>query len=141
VPSNSPPPAGSGSGFGGTLKAKWGPLPVWGWLAIVTILGLAYYLYAQHKAGTTTSSASGAAQVPEIVNQFQMPGTTPPDEPKHKKKKDPDEEQDKDKHKDDDDADDPDKKKRHHTSPDRRPDRDRKPDRDRHHRPHPATRH
>jgi hypothetical protein len=40
----------------GTIKSKFGPLPVWGWLALVTVILLAYYLYEQHKKGAASST-------------------------------------------------------------------------------------
>jgi hypothetical protein len=60
------------------LRTKWGPLEVWVWLALVTALGLGYYLYERHKNGaaaTPASSASGASDTaPEVV--VQAGGTT-----------------------------------------------------------------
>lgn len=53
-------------GFLGTLKAKWGPLPVWGWLALVTVVLLGYWLYEQHKAGSSTNTN---APTPASVGQ------------------------------------------------------------------------
>jgi len=68
------------------LRAKAGPFAVWLWLVIITIAGLAYYLYEQHKnaaSGTTaagTNTPEGYAQVPETVNQTDItfaPPTAP----------------------------------------------------------------
>lgn len=61
-------PQASG-GFTGTLKSKWGPLPVWGWLALVTVLLLGYWLWTQHKSGAATSSSGNAANGPGAVGQ------------------------------------------------------------------------
>jgi hypothetical protein len=87
--------SGSSGGFAGTLKAKWGPLPVWGWLGIVTIALLGWYLWQQHQAG----AAGTPAQQPTpsdvgqpgvvVINQDgpegqTTPPTAPPPEPKHK---------------------------------------------------------
>jgi hypothetical protein len=47
-----------------TLRQKFGPLPVWGWLALVTAILLGYWLYEQHKNASTASSdltSSGTA--------------------------------------------------------------------------------
>jgi hypothetical protein len=53
----------------GTLKAKWGPLPVWGWLAAITVILLAYYLYEQHKAATTGTGTTPSNLTPSQVGQ------------------------------------------------------------------------
>ena len=63
-------PNDSGGGFLGTLKAKWGPLPVWGWLALVTVILLGYWLYEQHKnasTASTTANGPGAVGQPGVV--------------------------------------------------------------------------
>ena len=95
---------------GNLLSQKWGPLPVWGWLAIVTFIGLLYYFYAKSKANSATAT-TGTAQIPEQVIQNVMPtqtvpapGATPPPAPKPEGK-------------DDDDADDKDAKKHPHKRP------------------------
>jgi LysM repeat protein len=86
-------PETSGGGGGGVLTRKVGPLAVWAWLAIVTVLGAGYYLYAKAKSGGsgTAASTSGtgsetpAGDVPDYVSQttINLPqpvstGTTPP---------------------------------------------------------------
>lgn len=73
------------SSGGNLLTRKAGPLPTWGWLAIITVAGLGYYLW--HKSHTTTaataaSTAPGqtsASNVPDYVfqNYNQIPPTTP----------------------------------------------------------------
>lgn len=85
-------PASSG-GLGGTLKSKWGPLPVWGWLAAITVVLLGWYLYEQHKnptaASTTAAPNPADAGQPGVVviNQDDAgetpapPATTPPTTP------------------------------------------------------------
>lgn len=82
--------AGGSGGFLGALKAKIGPLPTWAWLGIITVLGLAYYLFEQHKAGSASTTATpdttqGDASVPETVNQVTVnnppPATVPPTAP------------------------------------------------------------
>lgn len=69
------------------MKEKLGPLPLWAWLAIVTVLGLAYYLYEQHVAGSSSSTSSTGNLVPQsgipqfvIQNQYptQVTGPAPP---------------------------------------------------------------
>jgi hypothetical protein len=50
------------------LRQRLGPLETWVWLAILTGLALAYYLYAKHKAGSS-SSASSAPATPSDVGQ------------------------------------------------------------------------
>jgi hypothetical protein len=86
-------PGGGGGGLAANLKAKFGPLPVWGWLGVITVVLLGYWLYEQHKnAGQTTAADNqSAAQVGQpgvvVINQDE-PGTpapqggTPPPEPK-----------------------------------------------------------
>lgn len=81
-------PNDSGGGFLGTLKQKFGPLPVWGWLALVTVILLGYWLYEQHKnAGAATPAANGPGAVGQpgvvVINQS-APDTdtaTPPPPP------------------------------------------------------------
>lgn len=63
------------------LKDKLGPLPLWGWLAVVTILGLAYYLYEQHKNASASSSTSSSDLTPESdIPQFVIQNTFPTDD-------------------------------------------------------------
>jgi hypothetical protein len=63
--------AAGGGGIGGTLKSKMGPFPVWVWLAIITIAGLAYYLYEQHKQGSAAQQPQGSTAAPEVVVENQ----------------------------------------------------------------------
>ena len=75
--SGQPPGGSSGrSSSGGItgLTSKIGPLPVWGWLAVATILAVVWYLYQKNNA--TTSSGSGTSSdttssslIPQFVNQ------------------------------------------------------------------------
>lgn len=85
----------SSGGFSGTLKSKWGPLPVWGWLALVTAVLLGYWLYTQHKSGgasSTGSTANGPGAVGQpgvvVINQDE-PGDTDEDTEPAKGKKPP----------------------------------------------------
>lgn len=84
---------GGGGGLGGTLKAKLGPWPVWIWLALITAVALAWWLYEQHKAGSTASTTTPSDLTPADVGQPGVvvinqdgtgttTGTTPPPEPK-----------------------------------------------------------
>ena len=80
-----------GRGLGGTLKSKMGPLPLWGWLAIMTAVALAYYLWQAHKNAqqAPTPAAAGAPGV-TVINQGDLPPTSPPPEPPKPKGKDDD---------------------------------------------------
>lgn len=84
--------AAPSGGLGGTLKAKFGPLPVWAWLGIITVALLGYWLYEQHKNATSTEQPQAQTAAPEVVVENQegpypsgSGGSTPP--PKKKKKK------------------------------------------------------
>lgn len=82
-------------GGGNMLTRKLGPLPTWGWLAIVTVLFAAYYLYQKHKQASSASQGSGAspttgeAFVPEFVinNDEEPPGGPPAKRPPQPKPK------------------------------------------------------
>lgn len=79
-------PAGQsqqGRGLGGTLKSKMGPLPLWGWLAIMTVIAVAYYLYAKNKSAQQPAQPAAGAPGVTVINQG-TPPTSPPPEPKHK---------------------------------------------------------
>ena len=76
-----------GGGGGNVLTNRVGPLAGWQWLALMTLLGVGFYLWQQRKA--STAAAAGSAQqtaasvpsqdVPQFVinNQFPMPPTAP----------------------------------------------------------------
>lgn len=75
MPPAPPPQGGNGNGGGGKLsglKHKLGPLPMWGWMALILGLALGYELYKSHKAGaasTATGTTSGtvpANQTPDV---------------------------------------------------------------------------
>jgi len=86
----------SGGGLGATLKSKWGPLPVWGWLAGITAILLAWFLWEQHKnpsAATDTTAAPNPADAGQpgvvVINQdtggqAPAPPVTPPTTPETK---------------------------------------------------------
>lgn len=77
-----PEPQQSDRGFAGTLKSKWGPLPVWGWLLVVTILALGYYLWTRRQGAQQTAPMSGQPGV-VVINQGDMDQskTKPPKPP------------------------------------------------------------
>lgn len=54
---------------------KLGPLPTWVWIAAVTALGLVYYLYEKHKAGTssTATTTTPQSQLPMFIIQNLAP--------------------------------------------------------------------
>ena len=69
-----------------TLRARFGPLPVWIWLALITALGLAYYIIQRRKspaAAASTADAADTGQVPQIVEQTSTTTnvTVPPEAP------------------------------------------------------------
>jgi len=72
-------------GGGNFLTRKIGPQPMWAWMAEVLGLALAYALYKQRKAASSTSSTSGtsstngavpADQVPDVIIQGPFGSTT-----------------------------------------------------------------
>ncbi len=83
---DSEPRGGGGTG----LTKKIGPLPMWGWMAIVAVLAIAYSYYKKSKSSTSTSSGTGAAAaagqaaggvdsslVPQFINQTYNQETPP----------------------------------------------------------------
>ncbi|HEY2089885.1 MAG TPA: LysM domain-containing protein [Mycobacterium sp.] len=83
--SETAPEPAAGGNAGGVLRRKLGPLPVWGWLAIVTVLGLGYYLLEKNKSGsssgtavTGTGSVTPASSVPDYVSQTTINLAQPP---------------------------------------------------------------
>jgi hypothetical protein len=81
MPPERPAPARSGGGVGGTFTTKIGPLPMWGWLAIIGGGLIAWRLYSNKQAASTSGSSADtsvpADQVPQFVNQTYVT-TTPP---------------------------------------------------------------
>lgn len=71
-----PPPQQSRSSSGGFFTRKMGPLPVWGWAAIVFGLILIYSLYKGNKSKQAQSASTvnqpggvDASLVPQFINQ------------------------------------------------------------------------
>jgi hypothetical protein len=69
-PGGSAPPGDGGlppepDGGGGGMSAKWGPLPVWGWLALAGVLAVGAYFWIRHgqsgAAAATAPTAAGTA--------------------------------------------------------------------------------
>lgn len=68
------------SGGLGPFSRKYGPLPLWGWLALATVLAVVWYLYQKGNSQTaTTSTPSGTNSnlIPQFVNQVST-NVTPP---------------------------------------------------------------
>jgi hypothetical protein len=69
---------------------KFGPLPMWAWVAIVAAVLIGYYYWKNKKAAAQQqTSPTGAGQVPQFVNQVYtsvVPPTAPEDEGKEKEK-------------------------------------------------------
>jgi hypothetical protein len=76
------------SGRGNVFTRKMGPLPLWAWLGIATLVAVAYYAYAKNKAANSTASQSTAGTggsagttdqslVPQFVNQTYVNSSPP----------------------------------------------------------------
>ena len=65
------------------LRQRFGPFPVWVWLALITALGLTYYLYERRKnpPAATTADAAGTGQIPQVVSQDTINVSVPPEAP------------------------------------------------------------
>lgn len=71
MPDPSGAPAGgqaAGGGFAGALKSKFGPLPTWAWLGIITVVLLGYWLLTKNKSGASSGSP-GTSGTPADVGQ------------------------------------------------------------------------
>lgn len=80
----SPPAAAPARGGGGNvLTRKIGPLPTWAWVAIVSVILIAFAYWRNSQSGGSTAASSTAAdgtdasQVPQFVNQTYT-SVTPP---------------------------------------------------------------
>jgi hypothetical protein len=78
-------------GGGNTFTKKIGPLPMWGWMAIIGVLAVLYSYYKKSKSSSTSggvsTSAAGSANapggvdaslVPQFINQTYNQETPPP---------------------------------------------------------------
>lgn len=74
---------------GGVFTRKLGPLPMWGWMAIVGVIVLMYSFYAKQKQQSTANQSAGgvnspggvdASLVPQFINQT-YENVTPPAAP------------------------------------------------------------
>lgn len=74
-------PAAGGGGVKGTFTQKIGPLPMWGWIAIIGGAIVAWRFYASRKAASSNASGSAGtadtADVPQFVNQTYVTATPP----------------------------------------------------------------
>jgi len=68
MPDTSQPQSQPQGGLAGTLKSKFGPMPVWVWLALITALLLGYWLLTKNKSGAS-SGTSGTSGTPADVGQ------------------------------------------------------------------------
>lgn len=74
-----------GPGITGSLQARVGPLPLWGWLGIVTAAALIYVLWYRGRSGAPTDEDQGiertstipSEDVPQFVIQNQLPPIAP----------------------------------------------------------------
>ena len=68
---------GPGLDVGSALTEPLGPLPTWVWLTGLTGLGLVYYLYEKHKAGSGAASGQlGSSPVMPAASQSTVEGTS-----------------------------------------------------------------
>lgn len=70
--------------FFSTLKQKAGPLPVWAWAAIGTVLLAAFMIFRKSKSSSTTNDQAAADQTnsnlgsaAELANMFEVAGLMP----------------------------------------------------------------
>lgn len=84
------PSQSSSKSSGNVLTNKVGPLPMWGWMAIVAVLAFIYYKYKQGQSGTVTSPTTtdqnvaantpggvDSSLVPQFINQTYNQETPP----------------------------------------------------------------
>ena len=60
------------------LTRKLGPLPTWGWVAIVGGGAVAYAVWERRNTSTSGSGTAAANAVPPVIEQFQL--STPPEQ-------------------------------------------------------------
>jgi hypothetical protein len=85
--SESAPESGGG---GNVFTRKLGPLPMWGWMGIVALIAVLYYLFRKNQAANSAASAAqtpatnntpggvDSSLVPQFVNQVYNQETPPP---------------------------------------------------------------
>jgi hypothetical protein len=71
---------------------KFGPLPMWAWVAIAAVILIGYFYWKNKQSASTTGTPTGASQVPQFVNQVYTSVVPPtsPGEDKDKGRKDVD---------------------------------------------------
>lgn len=84
---SAPESGGGGGGIKGAFGRKVGPLPLWAWLGLATLLAVGYYMYAKNKAANSTASQSAGtggsagttdqSLVPQFVNQTYVNSSPP----------------------------------------------------------------
>jgi len=85
--SESAPESGGRGGGGSFFTRKAGPLPMWGWMAIVGVLVLVYAYYKKSKSATAATTQTAATNntpggvdsslVPQFINQTYTNETPP----------------------------------------------------------------
>jgi hypothetical protein len=82
-PADAQPQPSSSGGTANIFTRKFGPLPMWAWMAIVLALALVYSIWKKNKSASSTNtqaasaSSESADQIPQFVNQTYVQ-TTPP---------------------------------------------------------------
>lgn len=73
-------PTGSISSGGGStfLTKRVGPLPIWGWAAILLLLAVGYYMWHKNQNSSAPTSTTSDSQIPQFVNQVYT-NPSPPD--------------------------------------------------------------
>lgn len=84
VPEPQPAPRRRGGRAAGLLTERIGPLPMWGWVAIIGGAIIAWRVWSSRQSAAAASAATGstaADQVPQFVNQTYTTVTAPEQEP------------------------------------------------------------
>lgn len=61
-PGDGAPPPDTGGGGGGVMSARWGPLPVWGWLVVGGVLAVGAYFWIRHGQAGAAAASTAASQ-------------------------------------------------------------------------------
>lgn len=73
-----------GGGRLGVFSRKLGPLPLWAWMAIMTVVAVGWYVFQQKKSSSSSASSTPSGTpsnlIPQFVNQTYT-NVTPPAEP------------------------------------------------------------